>query len=380
MSRPYYVVLTGGKSNAGDFLIKHRGINLLRRLRPDREVVDYNAWEPLEGPKLDVVNRAAALILLGGPALQADMYPAIYPLTKDLRDIRVPIVTMGVGWRSVSGDWEAAGRLRLTEPTVALLRKTAGSGRKISVRDYHTLAVLNRHGFEHVRMTGCPALYDPDLLGQPSPRTEIGRVGLSLGVTFLRSASMRAQMEELVLRTLELFGERQVAVLFHHPVEPWFLKTHNAPALYYRGHLDFKDWLERRHIAWQDLSGSAEKLIDYYGLCDLHVGYRVHAHIFMSSIGKPSLLLAEDGRGTALKEVIGGLIFPAADAPRDSLALRIRRRLGGASGVSAKRGVVTLALDSIRYEIANGFPRGPAVAASIATHYQAMQRFIAELP
>ena len=380
MSRPYYVVLTGSKSNAGDFLIKHRGISLLRRLRPDREVVDYNAWEPLEGPKLDVVNGAAALILLGGPALQADMYPVIYPLTKDLSDIRVPIITLGVGWRSASGDWEAASRLRLTEATLALLRRTADSGRKISVRDYHTLAVLNGNGFEHVQMTGCPALYDPDLLGRPAPTAEIDQVGLSLGVTFLRSTSMRTQMEELVLRTVELFQGRQVAVLFHHPLEPWFLKTHNAPVLYYRGHLDFKDWLERRRIAWQDLSGSAEKLIDYYGACDLHVGYRVHAHIFMSSIGKPSLLLAEDGRGVALKEVIGGLIFPAADAPRDSLAPRIRRRLSGASGVTAKRGVVALALDSIRYEMANGFPRGPAVAANIGTHYQAMRRFVAELP
>jgi hypothetical protein len=380
MPRPYYVVLTGSKSNAGDFLIKHRGISLLRELRADREVVDYNAWEPFDGPKLEVVNGAAALILLGGPALQADMYPAIYPLTRDLSSIRVPIVTLGIGWRSASGDWEAAHRLRLSDPTLALLLKTAESGRRISVRDYHTLAVLNGNGFEHAQMTGCPALYELNTLGRPAASAGTERVGLSLGVSFLRSPTMRRQMEELVLRTLELFQGRHVEVLFHHPVEPWFLKTHNAPPLYYRGHLDFRNWLEGKGIAWKDLSGSAEKLIDYYTACDLHVGYRVHAHIFMSSIGKPSLLLAEDGRGAALKEVIGGLIFPAADPPRDSLALRIRRRLLGASGVMARRDVVTLALDSIRYEIANGFPRCPAVAANIESHYQVMRRFVAGLP
>jgi hypothetical protein len=42
--------------------------------------------------------------------------------------------------------------------------------------------------------------------------------------------------------------------------------------------------------------------------------------------------------------------------------------------------VVTLALDSIRYEIANGFPRCPAVAANIESHYQVMRRFVAGLP
>ncbi|MGH8631592.1 MAG: polysaccharide pyruvyl transferase family protein, partial [Burkholderiales bacterium] len=310
MNRDYYVVLTGSKSNAGDFLIKHRGIGLLRRLRRDRKVVDYNAWEPLDEPKLDVVNGAAALILLGGPALQADMYPAIYPLVEDLSRIRVPLLTMGIGWRSASGDWEAAQRLRLTPQTQSLLRRTAEGRREISVRDYHTLEVLRSNGFRHARMTGCPALYDPDTIGRtPGPPERIARVGISLGVSFLWSAGMRRQMEELVLRSCELFKDAQVEVLFHHPVEPWFLQTHNAPALYYRGHLDFKAWLEGRHVAWRDLSGSAEKLIEYYRSCDLHIGYRVHAHIFMSSIGKPSLLLAEDGRGVALKEVIGGLVF-----------------------------------------------------------------------
>jgi hypothetical protein len=381
MNRNYYVVLTGSKSNAGDFLIKHRGISLLRRLRPDRTIVDYNAWEPFDGPKLDVVNGAAALIMLGGPALQADMYPTIYPLVEDLSRIRAPVLTMGIGWTCASGDWAAVRELRLTPQTHRLLRKTAEAGREISVRDYHTLEVLRSNGFSHACMTGCPALYDPDAIGRVAkPPARVDRVGISLGVSFLWSLGMRRQMEELVLRSRELFASARIEVLFHHPVEPWFLQTHNAPALYYRGHLDFRNWLERRQIAWRDLSGSADKLIDYYRECDLHLGYRVHAHIFMSSIGKPSLLLAEDGRGVALKEVIGGLVFTAAGRRPESVLARIGRRLVGSRGIAAEPGVVELALHAVDHELANGFPRIPGVLANIESHFRVMRHFVSGLP
>ena len=43
MSTPYYVTLTGSRNNAGDFLIRHRAHNLLRDLRPDRDIVDMDS-------------------------------------------------------------------------------------------------------------------------------------------------------------------------------------------------------------------------------------------------------------------------------------------------------------------------------------------------
>jgi hypothetical protein len=34
------------------------------------------------------------------------MRPNIYKMTKKLGDIKVPIVSMGIGWKSISGNWE----------------------------------------------------------------------------------------------------------------------------------------------------------------------------------------------------------------------------------------------------------------------------------
>ena len=91
------MILTGSKNNAGDFLIKHRAKKLFEATRPDREIIDFNAWEPINKKKLDVVNQSKCLILMGGPALQKNMYPGIYKLTENIDEIKVPITTMGIG-------------------------------------------------------------------------------------------------------------------------------------------------------------------------------------------------------------------------------------------------------------------------------------------
>src|SRR5688500_556275 len=112
-----YVVLTGSKNNAGDYLIKYRAKQLFAALRSDREIIDYDAWKPFTSEQLETVNSARALILMGGPALQPAMRPAIYPMTPKLDDIKVPIITMGIGWKSQEGNWDASNTYRLNKET-----------------------------------------------------------------------------------------------------------------------------------------------------------------------------------------------------------------------------------------------------------------------
>ena len=48
----YYVILTGSKNNAGDYLIKYRAIELLNILRPDRKIIDYDGWVKFDKKKI----------------------------------------------------------------------------------------------------------------------------------------------------------------------------------------------------------------------------------------------------------------------------------------------------------------------------------------
>lgn len=60
-----------------------------------------------------------------------------------------------------------------------------------------------------------------------------------------------------------------------------------------------------------DVSGALDGMLALYGGADLHVGYRVHAHVLMTGWGKASVLVAEDGRGSAMADAIAGRVFRA---------------------------------------------------------------------
>src|SRR5690606_28549227 len=146
----YYVLLTGAKNNAGDFLIRERAIALLRRLRPDRELVNLDGWRPITDEQLELVNGAEALRLTGGPWGRPNMRPDIYVLRPRLSDVRVPITTLGVGWRGPTGDWALTRHAAFSPASRELLERIREDGLRSSVRDYHTLNVLRRAGIGRV--------------------------------------------------------------------------------------------------------------------------------------------------------------------------------------------------------------------------------------
>lgn len=378
--KPYYVILTGSKNNAGDFLIKYRAKELFKQLRPDRKVIDMDAWKKLSEQDLKVINESKALVLMGGPALQKNLYPGIYPLVDDLNKIKVPITCMGIGWKSLSGNWNDSRDYSLLESSKKLITRMQKDGLPLSVRDYHTLNVLNNVGATHGLMTGCPATYVLNKLGSSIELQGINKVSFSLGVSFLESKSLKIQMKNLILLTKQLFGKADLDVVFHHSLSDNFLETHNGSQAHLKGHREFVSWLQKHNISYVDISGSAETLIKHYEKCDLHIGYRVHAHIFMSSISKPSILIAEDGRGKALRYVFGGLIFDAFEKIQQGFWGKVKRKLGVGDTYDVAANVESEVIHSIQYELNNSFPRISASRHLIDANYKVMARFLSELP
>lgn len=310
--KEYYVILTGSKNNAGDYLIKYRAKRLFSTLRPDRDIIDLNAWEPFDNEKLEIVNGSNALILTGGPSLRKNMYPSIYRMTEDLNDIKVPILTLGIGWKSLTGDWSDTENYPLSPDTLKLINRIEQSGFKSSVRDFHSQNVLRNYGFNSFLMTGCPALYDLNSMGSDVQfPSSIKKVAFSLGVSFVESSSMKQLVKSQILRTRDFFNESEYIVVFHHSLEHSKLKETygDKQKNFMKQHDEMVKWLEGENISYVDISGSEEGLINLYSSMDVHIGYRVHAHIFMTSISKLSVLLAEDGRGKALHKVIGKSVY-----------------------------------------------------------------------
>lgn len=377
----HYILLTGSRNNAGDFLIKHRAMALLRALRPDRELVDRNAWEPFADEELDEINTASAILLMGGPSFQQNMYPGIYAMTSQLDQLRVPIIAMGVGWKSSVGSWQDTHQYPLSDQTRRLLDRVRDSGHLSSVRDYHTLNAAAAAGYGNFLMTGRPAYYSLPHLNMPmqlnpSPR----KVAFSMGVAMAASPGMAAQTREIVIALADRYGRDVLEVTFHHSLSDQYVLAYGQASPLFRAQREMATWLDSQGLRYVDISGSAENLIAYYESCDLHIGFRVHAHIFMSSISRPSVLLSEDGRGKAAQLVAGGVVLDAYLGHRRSTRDRILRKLRLLEGSYIP--APELAQDIVRmcdYEQQQGVRFG-SVRTNIDRHYPVMQRFVAQLP
>jgi hypothetical protein len=381
--KDYYVILTGSKNNAGDFLIKYRAKKLFAALRPDRDIVDLDAWKPFDAPTLAQVNNAKALILMGGPALQANMYPGIYPLTANLDDITTPVTTMGVGWKSINGSWQDTYDYPLAASTLRLLNKAAGSGLPLSVRDFHTFNALAFKGIDNVVMTGCPAYYDLDFIGKPFDTPgAFNKVAFSLGVALVDSPAMEQAMKAQIVQLKKRFADSAFEVVFHHGLNPdTFLKAHSSGHTHNSKHRAFADWLAGEGIAYVDISGSAERLMEYYAGVDLHIGYRVHAHIFMNSVRKASVLIAEDGRGRAVEKVIGGIVIDGVDHYKNDFFSKVASKLlPGFERYVANASVSRELEVALAYEKRNQGRRFNASRCMIDENFEVMKDFLARLP
>jgi polysaccharide pyruvyl transferase WcaK-like protein len=378
----YYVVLTGAKNNAGDFLIKERVFALLREQRPDRDLVDFNAWEPFTPEKLAAANGAAAVVLAGGPALRRDIHPGIYPLVPNLNALQAPVVTLGIGWKPALGSWQDVHTYPLGDDAHRLLRLAGAKGALSSVRDYHSLAVLQRYGYTNFVMTGCPALYRSDRIGKtPAPLAAgtIKRIGFSLGVGFVRFRALEKQMQDAILEIRKLFPQAELTAAFHHALSDDFLKTPGANRELLAAHKRFAAWLDGQGIAYRDISGGVEPMVAFYRDCDLHVGYRVHAHIFMMSESRPSILIAEDGRGKGLREVVGGAVLDALWSLDRGTRARVARRLGLSDGIGVNEHL-TADIRALLTDL-RGFNQKIAMSrAAIDAHFQVMRGFVEALP
>lgn len=381
-------MLTGGKNNAGDFLIKYRAFELMKRLRPDRDIVDVDAWRDRDDALLETFNGAQAIILTGGPSLRHFMYPDIYKALGNLDDIKTPIVTMAVGWRAFPGEWHQTYNYKLSDATLKLLNKIESSGYRSSVRDYHTLNVLVNRGFKSFVTTGCAGLFDLDYVGKPYSETKLERVSFSLGVSFVHNRVHEANAKQMVLALRDKYHNQHFDIAFHHSLKSEdFSKAYSDKAAFYKKHEEFANWLSANRISYTDISGSAENLINYYNQSDLHIGYRVHAHIFMCSVNRLSVLIAEDGRGKALRDTINGLVldneFGAYDEgqKKKSLYKRALLKLGVINpSVMPNKKIVGDLTANLGYEESTGFARIRTTRVVIDALYQQMKMFLDQLP
>jgi len=373
-----YIILRRAKKNVGDFLIVERGKKILETLRPEHELVELDSWSPLD-LYLDKINEAAAVIICGGPGYQPRFYPKIYPLVKDLNRIKPPIIPLGLGWMGFPGDEITLRRFKFTSTSMKVLTKIHKEIEVTSCRDCLTKEVLRRHGFTNVVVTGCPALYDIDKIGKPF---DIPSRIQKIVFTPAQNPLYNNQSKEVMKKLKEIFPYSDRYCVFHRG-----LKVDENTSI-----RDAKNANDLRNEALKqdyEVVNAAYnvKNIEFYRECDLHVGYRLHGHIYFLSQRKPSFLLHEDGRGRGFSETFSskgidawkrvkiGTIFEGIHSSKLQRAIK---RFG--LYIKPNKYAISILERYIREEIDNDFPQFRVLDRIIDQHYERMFDFVKSLP
>jgi Polysaccharide pyruvyl transferase len=368
-----YIVLTGAKKNVGDFLIRDRSLKLLKHLKPNEVFNEYNSWEELDD-RINEINSSKGLIICGGPGYKQDMYPNVYPLVKNLDNIKVPIYIFGAGWYGISGDESVLRNYKFTEDALKFLQKASEKG-GLSCRDYYTKRVLNNNGIQNVKMTGCPVMYNLDYLN--------------------REFKFPKQIKEIVFTTPQdpIYANQCINLM--KSLKSAFPNV-KLYASFHRGTGREKDtgYLEGIHL--ENMREAAEKLgyeivdaaydlskISFYSDTDLHIGYRVHAHLYFLSERKPSILINEDGRGRGFCDLLnhyGVNAYKSESLANYSTFIQnryLKKVINKTIGYTrAKEDISYEVISYVKEEIENGFIRFQGIDKLIDKYYKNMEVFI----
>ena len=281
------VTITGAYKNAGDHLIGLRARALLEKYL-DNEIINIDRKQPID---YQLLNRAKAVVLTGGPALQSGIYPGVYDL--DLEKINVPVVGFGLGWKASLGKKPA--EFEFSKSSSGFLEKLKTS--LFSVRDQQSFELLESLGFEKLSMTGCPAWYDLEKIQDDfSSPSSINSVVLST------PAVPNKQLVSIAKLMNKKYPKAKKTLLF----QAGFESTHSTKSSEYTKQLK-RISLRLKLSGWESKSSesSAGQMMEILSSADLHIGYRVHSHLYMLSQRKASVLIAEDARGESQNTTLG---------------------------------------------------------------------------
>ncbi len=281
------VILTGAYRNVGDHLIGIRAKALLKKY-VDSHIINLDRCS-IKAKDYSTINKAKMVVLCGGPAYQRNMYPGIYQL--NYKNIQVPIIPFGLGWKSNLEDIPSS--FTFNSSSLEFIKTIHASIQVSSARDILTQKLLNYLGINNVIMTGCPAWYDLDFLPlNYSHSDQVEQVVVSM------PARYHPQIPLLLKYLIQRFPNSKKFATFHHG---FWLKS-NLANFNLKASSDFlRMYLISAKNGFHslDLSKNIEKLEIYDVKNSLHVGYRVHAHLYCLSHRKQSFLLCEDIRGVA---------------------------------------------------------------------------------
>lgn len=291
-------LLSGAVKNAGDYLITDRCSRILQSVYPDADLFVVNRNENLKSEQLIQMNNADCIIIGGGPCYQKDFYPNTMPLVSDINLIQPKLFMMGCGWFGATNKASEVWKYQFGQSTKALLKRVAADSTVFGCRDYYAVRVLKANGFDNSLMTGCPAWYDIDKLKLRLSKDIIIR---SIAVSDPADVKRYGSQSMKICRFLKKrYPNAEMHYFFHRGVKADRYTNRETADIIEK----LISGLTHMGFIIHDISYGSDGF-SLYDSCDMHVGHRVHAHIYNLSQRKLSVLIEEDSRGAGVNEALG---------------------------------------------------------------------------
>lgn len=283
------------KQNVGDGFIL---IAIKKLLRPFEAEFEFSTRRSLTADEIEKINSTKALIIAGANQLN-DKY-TIFPGANldSIRQIKVPIIFMGVGYSGFDDQ-----NSKMSNLTHSLLIEAHKTVEFSSWRCLRTMAYLNKNIPEikgKILMTGCPVIYGDELLGGKPFSSGLGRVAVSIterGRWFSREKSTI----DFVARK---YGGSELFLVLHQDLATGGLREMLSGLKNLQPPASIIRWYAKLRGFKILVPKTAEECQDFYNTCDLHIGSRVHAHLYCLGASKRSFLTYVDDRAISFADYL----------------------------------------------------------------------------
>lgn len=297
-----FLVVARPIDNAGDWLITDRLVSLVRNiakeLDPTSRVEFGNA---LKRNPVDYYNSFDSIVIGGGPIADNSLLGSdSFDVMAKLNQITTPVSLIGVGWYGATTTSKDVFAYIVAPDLKDKLRAIIQSGGVIGVRDVITQYVLSNNGIDSV-VTGCPVWYPKDLgvsglsknINLNPKKIVFSNAGITKNPSVHEAVVRQTQL--LVSLLQRFFPNAELLFTFNGGIDTKYSAPCNRAIV---------DFLEEKNVLYYDISGSSTGF-GLYDDADLHVGYRLHSHLYCLSKGIPSLLIEEDARGGGANITLG---------------------------------------------------------------------------
>ncbi|MFW5982998.1 MAG: polysaccharide pyruvyl transferase family protein [bacterium] len=265
-----------GSQNIGDFLITQCTKDIIQDTYPNEEIKFHILWRASQWDEIKKRIEESDFIIFACLAIRPNMSIIEYPALKEILSSNIPYGILSAG---TSINYNYANNIvdQFSNEVIKILKKINDEAVFFNTRGVLSQYVCSKMELNNVTFAGDIAFYDKRFIKKSfKPVQQISKIAIS---DPHNSKLFLNPLKQLFSGLKGLFPRSEIHILLH---------GHNPKV---------EGFCLNNNITCKSLFKNPDESLDEYDNYDIHVGFRVHAHISMLKRKKPSYLLEQDGRG-----------------------------------------------------------------------------------